>query len=238
MSAYDSADARTALMATYFSRYPYPQAGTRYIPPSSPSAPLRHYDVNAPDRRIRNAGRKGSSSSQKPSDDNIRFPTRGRTIYNAHTSPVPAKSITPKLPSGTSISQQQSQHDTGMAVQNTSFSALAELQRIDAEEEWKKNHSYQFLIAARGDMDSEDWNAAGNYSPDGGGRSGIWGMPRRRSGSRDRTPSLSLASTSDSEWEPLLPPYGRDAGVMGMDDMGAQEMFDLYIKAEECGVGF
>ncbi|KIL00245.1 hypothetical protein PAXRUDRAFT_130317 [Paxillus rubicundulus Ve08.2h10] len=238
MSAYDSADARTALMATYFSRYPYPQAGTRCITPSSPSAPLRHYDVNAPDRRIRNAGRKGSSSSQKPSDDNNRFPTRGRTIYNAHTVPLAAKSTTARLPRDTSVSQRQFQHDTGMAVQNTTSPALAELQRIDAEEEWKKNHRYQFLIAARGDMGSKDWNAGGNYSPEGGGMSGIWGMPRRRGGSRDSKPSSSPSSASDSEWEPLSPPYGWDAGAMDMDYMGAQEMFDLYIKADECGVGF
>jgi len=95
-------------------------------------------------------------------------------------------------------------------------------------------------MAARGDMSLEDWNAEGSDSSEEDGRSSTWGIPRRKDGSRDSTPSSSLSSGSDSEcqWERSYTWY---EGMMYVDDKGAQEMFDLYIKAEECegpAIGF
>ncbi|KAF9244611.1 hypothetical protein BU15DRAFT_59371 [Melanogaster broomeanus] len=237
MPAYDSADARTALITAYFSRFPYPQAGARYPHPSSPSPPLRHYDANAPHRRIKKkTGRKNTLSSEH-SDDGNRFATKGRTIYNAHRDPHSVTSIRTKPPSRSSAWQGRSPYITGISVQNTSASPLAKLQKIDAEEEWRKNHCYQFLMAASGDMGSRDWNAAGSDSSEEVGMSGpIWETPRGKDGSRDSTPSSSLSSGSDSEcqWGRNYTPCGWYAGMVCMDDMEAQEMFDLYIKAEEC----
>lgn len=64
MAARDSADARAALMANYFSRYPYLQAGTKA---NETCTTLPH-------------GSPGGSN---------RLAIRGRTIYNAHHAPAP-----------------------------------------------------------------------------------------------------------------------------------------------------
>ncbi|KIM66277.1 hypothetical protein SCLCIDRAFT_1211514 [Scleroderma citrinum Foug A] len=68
MIARDSADARAALMANYFSRYPYLQAGTKT---NESYTPLQH---------------KGNILSQEGKN---RLAIRGRTIYNAHHTQAP-----------------------------------------------------------------------------------------------------------------------------------------------------
>ncbi|KIJ68546.1 hypothetical protein HYDPIDRAFT_106752 [Hydnomerulius pinastri MD-312] len=232
MSAWDSADARAAFMATYFSRYPYPQAGTKYTTTSSPSTPLRRYDTNAPDRRTRQTRPKESFSSLQTSDGSNRFATRGRTIYNAQADPVAVSPAT--TAAYPTISDAPFRYDRETAAPNTSLSALGVLQKIDAEEEWKRNHpGYQFLMAAaKGHADSEDWHSVEGHSFDADGSNSIRGTPTR---SRGSTPSLmSPSSGSDSESDFDYAPSAWDTGVMDVDDMRAQEMFDLYIKAEEC----
>jgi len=68
MIARDSADARVALMANYFSRYPYLQAGAKA---KESYTPLQH---------------KENTLSQEGVN---RLAVRGRTIYNAHHAPAP-----------------------------------------------------------------------------------------------------------------------------------------------------
>ncbi|KAL4069686.1 hypothetical protein V8B97DRAFT_613444 [Scleroderma yunnanense] len=70
MIACDSADARTALLASYFLQSPYPRAGAKAK--ASSYTPLQQRSINVPDNT-----REGSD----------RLATRGRTIYNA-TSPI------------------------------------------------------------------------------------------------------------------------------------------------------
>jgi hypothetical protein len=95
MTTHHSADARTALMASYIARHANPRV-TRAAPQS----------------KGRDAD-KGSGGS---------FGARGRTIYNAHAG-------------------------------KERCGALGEVERIDREEERRRRHGEQFLMAARGDFE-------------------------------------------------------------------------------------
>lgn len=72
MMVYDSADARTALMTSYLSRYPYPQAGATS---TAAHHPLPHQRLGVLPCRT---PKQGFTSR---ADDHLAL--RGRTIYNA-----------------------------------------------------------------------------------------------------------------------------------------------------------
>ena len=95
MTTHHSADARTALMASYIARHANPRAGVRFTRAAAQS-------------KGRDAAKVSGGS----------FGARGRTIYNAEACPM-----------------------------------KSEVERIETEEERRRRHGEQFLMAARGDFE-------------------------------------------------------------------------------------
>lgn len=174
MLAYDSADARTALMASYFSRYPHPRAGTK---PIASQSPLQRRNLNIPD---------GSSPKpvMKACDapvflDKGQLAMRGRTIYNANLAPSDA------------VDRTRGGWLEGVG-QRSSLTAVEQLQWIEAEE--MRRNETMGCLACSGRI----------YLTQEG---------------------LSLFNNDEATtgWH-----------VREGDDGVVTEMFDMYIRVEEC----
>ncbi|KAG6332080.1 hypothetical protein ID866_7008 [Astraeus odoratus] len=199
MIACNSADARTALMASYFSRYPHLQASAIAKAIFS-RTPLCQRNVNIPD---------AVSQEQKPEADtpfcaegSSRLVFQGRTIYNASIAPA----ITPMCTKVDSDSKQE-------GVQKPrSMTALEELERIDAEER-RREEQYVHLtkLANRG------LNATSKCS----------GLVSEHDWSSSVGDGASYSGSAT----------GTGLQTSDADDVMAQEMFERYIKVEECMEG-
>lgn len=174
MIAHDSADARTALMASYFSRYPHPRAGKK---PIASRSPLQRRNLNIPERLSPNPVVGACDATL--SLDGDRLAMRGRTIYNANLAPSDAGSTRGDGLEG--------------ASQQFSLTVLERLQRIDAEEMKRKE------LLAMG------CSACSSRYPT---QEGV---------------SLSDHDEATTGWQ-----------VREGDDRAAREMFDMYIRVEEC----
>ncbi|KAI6162112.1 hypothetical protein EDD17DRAFT_1580004 [Pisolithus thermaeus] len=177
MIAHDSADARTALMASYFSRYLHPRAGKK---PIASHSPLQRRKLNIPEGLSPNPVMRACDATL--SLDRDRLAMRGRTIYNAKLAPSDADSTRGDWLEGVG--------------QQSSLTALEQLQRIDAEEMMRKELFAMMVMGCSA--------CSGRYLT----QEGV---------------SLSDRDEATTVWQ-----------VREGDDRAVREMFDMYIRMEEC----
>ncbi|KAH7928536.1 hypothetical protein BV22DRAFT_1030666 [Leucogyrophana mollusca] len=214
MSTFKSADARTALIATYhLSRSPL--AGNKN---STSGSVLQPYDINVP-RVVLSHPASPLASKTKGTHGTSPFTGRGRTIYNAHT----------RREAHSFIVEASRRHHRTTILQRS-------LARVAVVRTPKKAQ----------DMEDMEFNASEDDQPRGEEESSTetdemsdlrYRTPPRKSSTPNTTPALSPSGSSDSEWDgdlEAIEALWDEETMAKIEDARVQEMFDMFIKADEC----
>ncbi|KAH7910878.1 hypothetical protein BJ138DRAFT_51605 [Hygrophoropsis aurantiaca] len=238
MSTFETADARIALMSQYLSRHPLAVHKSKSI---RPPRLLQPQDINAP-QRASTMPCPTNPTPTKASHNSSAFTCRGRTIYSVQRRSGAYAGVTKASRQSIAVSKVVSTRDAKRCNPPvTHLSVLTELARFDAEEEAKRiriiGHDFEFTAF---DLEGEAWEES--QVENGGGSPVVedqcnlrFCTPPRKSTSPDSTPALSPSGSTDSESdvESIVTVWDIET-IMDSEDCKAQEMFDMFIRADAC----